>query len=345
MKSRKRNETSRVRVSRKGGAEGRPKGWKPFGARGLVGLLVSLLAFSPGSFQVVLAQDAPAPARPAEVQILRQLATAGYLGDKKDFYLTTPTLSEDDVTDALLQMDDALLKVDPKSLASSPAYQLGDLQALLRLAQEKADAIRDRKVSAWKFETHLKKMIAALAPPGTPSPEAAATVAPAPKPTPIPGPTQAEFNDLKAAVGDLSRKTGDLQGVYDKKVADLQASNDGLKASNNDLREQLRLVKNLLDRVQQDLKDTGSRLDDVAQKATQKSINDTQLQQELEIMHKDVRDNTQDVGILKEQVAKLDKSNSDAGQSPLDQVLTSKYLAGGALLVGLAALVVSFTRK
>lgn len=337
MKSRKRNETSKARASRKGGA----------GARGLVGLLVSLLVFSPGLLQAVLAQDAPAPAPQAEVQILRQLASAGYLGDKKDFYLTTQALSEDDVTDALLQMDDTLLKVDPKSLASSTAYQLGDLKALLRLAQEKADDIRDRKVSAWKFENHLKKMIAALSPAGTPSPEAAATVAAAPKPTatPVPGPTLAEFSDLKAAVGDLSRKTGDLQGVYDKKVADLQAANDGLKASNTDLREQLKLVKNLLDRVQQDLKDTGSRLDDVAQKATQKSINDTELQQELEIMHKDVRDNTQDVSILKEQVAKLDKSSSDAGQSPLDQVLTSKYLAGGALLVGLAALVVSFTRK
>jgi heme oxygenase len=107
----------------------------------------------------------------------------------------------------------------------------------------------------------------------------------------------------------------------------------------------LKLVKNLLERVQDDLKKTDNRLEETAKKASEKNISDTELEQELTVMHKDVRDNTQDVSILKQEVAKLDKSTSVAGQSPLDEVLGSKYVAGGALLVGLAALIISLSRK
>jgi hypothetical protein len=56
-----------------------------------------------------------------------------------------------------------------------------------------------------------------------------------------------------------------------------------------------------------------------------------------------MRDNVEDVSVLKQQVAKLDKSGEVSHENVLDQVLDSKYLAGGALLVGVAALIVALT--
>ncbi len=150
----------------------------------------------------------------------------------------------------------------------------------------------------------------------------------------------------------MNKKTADLQDTYDKKFQAFEKNddditkNDGeLKTADADLEEQLKLVKKLLDHVQEDLTKTGDRLDQVAQKASEKTITDTELEQELTIMHKDLRDNSQDVTILKEEVAKLDKTNAEQGQSPLDELLSSKWLAGGALAVGLTALVISLTKK
>jgi len=86
------------------------------------------------------------------------------------------------------------------------------------------------------------------------------------------------------------------------------------------------------------------RMDQISDKANQKTLTDEELEQELTIMHKDLRDNTQDLTVLKQQVALLDAPQK-AGQDPLDDFLTSKWLAGGALVVGLAALVIGVTKK
>lgn len=314
----------------------------------LVLLMSSMLVLSPRLVQLATAQDDAAAAD--EVKLLQHLAKDGYLGDKKDFYLPAKSLTDDDVTDGLLIIKDSLSKVDLKALKPGmPDYPLDDLRALLRLVEDKAEDIRDRKVSAWKFENNLKKMIAALTPPSgeggsAPSPTAEAAK-PTLTPTPIPGPSRAEWDEMKGTVKDLQKATTDLQGAYDKKIDALQKNNDQITASNADNQEQLKLVKKLLDRVQDDLNQMGAHLDEVEKKASEKSISDTELQQELTIMHKDLRDNSQDVGILKEEVAKLSKEDAKDGQSPLDEVLTSKWLAGGALVVGLSALVISLTRK
>ncbi len=309
----------------------------------LVLFLALTLILAPRMVQMALAQDPEDSASADEVSLMQQLAKDGFLEDQKDFYLSAQSLTEDQVTDGLLKAYDYLKQVDLKTLQpGATRYPLDDLKALLGLAQEKADEIRDRKVSAWKFEYRLKKMIAALAPaqgaaPATPLPTATAT--------PVPGPSRAEWDELKGELKDLEKKTADLQDTYDKKMDAFQKSNDQLSASDADTQEQLKLVKKLLDEVQADLDKTGQRLDQVAQEATQKSVSDTELEQELTVMHKDLRDDTQDVGILKEEVAKLSKADEQAGQSPLDQFLNSKWLAGGALVVGLTALVVSLTRK
>ena len=328
----------------------------------LVGFLVFSMCLTPRLIQAAFAADEETPdqASSDEVQAVQQLAKNGYLGDKKDFVLSAKTLSEDDMTDAVIQAGDSLAGVDVKTLKPG-SYRLEDLQALLSLVKDKSEDIRARKVSAWKVQNKLQKMIAALSTDSSaaPTPSAVKTQpaeAEAPKPTPtatpIPGPSREEFSGMKADVKDLTKSVGDLQAVFDKKFDSLQKTNDEVKASNAevkanqaDINEQLTLVKRLLDRVQDDLKKTDDRLDAVSKKADEKSISEEELQQELNVMHKDLRDNTQDVSILKQEVAKLDKTSAQAGESPLDSALSSKWLAGGALLVGIGALIVALTKK
>lgn len=322
---------------------------KRFFKGALILSMAAMLAFSPRFVQLALAQDDAASAD--EVKLLQQLAKDGYLGEKNGFYLSAKSLSEDDVTDGLLIINGLFSDVNVKNLKPGMAgYPVDDLKALLKLVQDKAEDIRDRKVSAWKFENNLKKMIAALAPvageeESATSPTPVPAAKPADTPTPIPGPSRAEWDEMKGTVKDLQKATTDLQATYDKKMDALQKTNDQVTSSNADNQEQLKLVKNLLDRVQEDLSKMGTHLDEVEKKASQKSITDTELQQELTIMHKDLRDNSQDVGILKEEFAKLSKEDAKEGQNPLDDFLTSKWLAGGALVVGLTALVISLTHK
>jgi hypothetical protein len=57
-----------------------------------------------------------------------------------------------------------------------------------------------------------------------------------------------------------------------------------------------------------------------------------------------LRDDTEDISVLKEEVAKLDKTDNGP-RNALDDFLSSKWLPGGALIVGLTALAVSLLRK
>jgi hypothetical protein len=300
----------------------------------------------------------PAAADPDEVTTIHQLAKAGYLGDQKDTYMAE-NLTEDQVTDALLAIDKQLESVKAQDLTpGNKQYSVEDLQALQALVEDKAEEIRARKVSSWRFDNKLKKMIAALSAPAVAARVAATTQAqsptasptPAPPtptatPTPIPGPTKQEFDALKATLQDLSAKTVEMQKNFDQKTADLSQNNSDLQKAGASQKDEMELVKKLLDRVQGDLQKTDARLEQVAQKAEEKNVSDTELEQELTIMHKDIRDNVQDVSVLKQEVAKLDKSGETKGENVLDQVLDSKWLAGGALVVGLGALVVALTHK
>lgn len=330
--------------------------------RTLVLSMVSMLAFGPGVINLAFAQDDQEAASSDDVKAVQQLANKGYLGDKKDQYLSAKSLTDDEVTDALIAIYDHLKQVDLKSLTpQNGGYKVEDLALLQQMVNDRSEQIRAKKVSAWTFNNRLKKMIEALSPRQTMDSTPAATthekteaavLAPVPTATPIPGPSRAEWDDMKSTIKDLSKKLGDLEDTYDKKIGSLQKSDEDTKAAmvdvkngNADNLEQLKLVKKLLDRVQDDLKKTDDHLDEVEKKASQKSITDTQLQQELDIMHKDLRDDTQDVSVLKQEVAKLSKEDAHEGQSPLDELLASKWVAGGALLVGLTALVVSLVRK
>jgi hypothetical protein len=267
----------------------------------LVFLLVFSLALSPRLASVGWAQDKPEEqdsASQEEIQAVQQLAKRGYLSDKKDFYLSAKSLAEDDITDALVQINDLLSQVDLKGLKpGSGTYKADDLKVLLKLVKDKSEDIRARKLSAWKLEKRIEKMIAAVAPsgqapageavqtsvkdsPSKPTPEAEAPTAtpeppkPTPTATPIPGPSRAEWDQMKGDLRDLTKKTEEIQSAFDKKLVLLQKADEEnkgaskeIKTSNAENQEQLKLVKRLLERVQEDLKKTDDRLDQVAQKA------------------------------------------------------------------------------
>jgi hypothetical protein len=105
----------------------------------LVVWMAGLLVVTPGMFQLALAQDDQDLASNEEMQVVQQLAKAGYLGDKKDFYQSAKTLAQDDVTDALIAINSSISQVDLKSLKpGNEQYRLEDLKALLKLAGDKA---------------------------------------------------------------------------------------------------------------------------------------------------------------------------------------------------------------
>jgi len=325
----------------------------------LAAFLALMMVMIPGMVAVVLAQDAlqatpqAEAASDDEIQTVQQLAKAGYLADKKDYYLSHKALTEDDITDAILKARDYVIAADIKTLQSAKIFQVSDLQAFLDIVKGKEDDIKARKVSAWKLENRLQKMIAALS--ATPTPDITSGATPiatntaisvAPTATPIPGPSREDFNNLKESFKTLDDKLSALQSVFDKRGETLQAiqkDNEDLKVSEAGNQEQLKLVKKLLDRVQEDIKKSEDHMMEVEKKVDQKMVTDTEMQQEITVMHKDLRDDTEDISILKEQVAKLDKTDQGP-HNALDDFLNSKWLSGGALIVGLAALTVSLTR-
>jgi DNA repair exonuclease SbcCD ATPase subunit len=330
---------------------------KSFYLKTLAAFLALTMVMTPGMVAVVLAQEAPQAtpqtASDDEIQTVQQLAKAGYLADKKDYYLSSKALTEDDITDAILKAKDDVTAADIKTIQSAKSFQVSDLQAFLDLVKDKEEDIKARKVSAWKLENRLQRMIAALS--ATPIPDNTAGAAPiaantaisaAPTATPIPGPSQQDFNNLKESFKTLDDKLSSLQSDFDKRgeaLKTIQKDDEDLKVSEAGNQEQLKLVKKLLDRVQEDIKKSEDHMNEVEKKVDQKMVTDTEMQQEITVMHKDLRDDTEDISVLKEQVVKLDKTDQGP-HNAVDDFLNSKWLSGGALIVGLAALTVSLTR-
>jgi hypothetical protein len=325
-----------------------------------------VFSMAAGAFptQWVFAQTAVAMASDDETLEIQHLIQAGYL-DANVPYASAKSLTEDQVTDALVAIQERLKSVDLKTLqtpnpsqgGASP-YQLADLQTLLQLVQDYSELLHDRKVSAWLYENRLQKMIQILTA-SAPAPQStavesptAAVVAPPtvipPTPTAtataVPGPTFSDLNALNDSIKDQNQRFLDLQTKTDQKFQDADADNQLLKTKEQETQDEMKLVKNLMDTYESNLQKMNERLDQISDKANQKTLTDEELEQELTIMHKDLRDNTQDLTVLKQQVSLLDAPQKTA-QDPLDDFLSSKWLAGGALVLGLAALTVALTRK
>ena len=338
---------------------------RSFLTKSCAALLVFSMAAGAFPAQWVFAQTTVPMASNDETQEIQHLIQAGYL-DANAPYASATSLTEDQVTDALVAIQERLKAVDLKTLQTpnpSPGgtapYQLADLQILLQLVQDYSELLHDRKVSAWLYENRLQKMIQILTTSATaPQPTAvgsptAATIAaqptdvpptPTPTATPIPGPTFSDLNALKDSLKDQNQRFLDLQTKTDQKFQDADADNQLLKTKEQETQDEMKLVKNLMDTYESNLQKMNERLDQISDKANQKTLTDEELEQELTIMHKDLRDNTQDLTVLKQQVSLLDAPQKTE-QDPLDGFLSSKWLAGGALILGLTALTVALTKK
>ncbi len=162
---------------------------------------------------MALAQDDADSAPPEQIRTLQHLAEKGYLGDKKDFYLSAKELTEDDITDGLLRIKDQLASLDLKTLQPGDKnYSVEDLKVLLALLIDKSEDIRARKASAWKFRKKVEDMLASLAPASLDATPALVTAVALPSPRKRPSrlPPTRLFRD--PAARKWNQMKGDMRG-------------------------------------------------------------------------------------------------------------------------------------
>jgi chromosome segregation ATPase len=192
-------------------------------------------------------------------------------------------------------------------------------------------------------------------------------------PTPVlRGPDEAEFKTLRGQVDTLEAKLEKTRSQTEATKAEAdkiqvqaekvqaqaerlqseaairnQAAVDAEKARSADRdaqREEAGLLKGLVDDLQAGQKRLEASVSAVDKKAEEQNINDEELRQTLSIMRKDLRDNVQDVSVLKQKVEKLMAPEKTYAR-PLDKALASKWIPGAALLIALGAIVISASKK
>jgi len=298
----------------------------------------------------------------AEVSLLNRLAKSGFLGDKKAAYLKARSLTGEEVVAALVVIEKELPTLQGNGTQAGGHYTEEDLKGLLELIKGRKDDLWDKKVQVWSFEKRAKDMMASVGrlaasssakavpdrteeePQEKAEPALKPTPLPTPVPTPVPEVTQAELDEVVSQLRDLSKKLEAVGLETDRKLEKAAKDAAEVERTAQENLEQLRILKKLVDQVQDNLTKTGERLEAVSQKASQKALADDELRRDLTILRKDVRDNSQDISVLNQEMAKLEQKKTPKGQSPLDEALGSPWLAGGALVVGLAALIVSVTK-
>jgi chromosome segregation ATPase len=125
-----------------------------------------------------------------------------------------------------------------------------------------------------------------------------------------------------------------------------KAADEAEKARSEDReaqREEARLLKQLVEDLQEGQKRLETQLAAVDKKAETKRLDDQELRDSLTLMRKDLRDNAQDVSVLKQKVEKLmapEKSNA----KPLDKALGSKWLPGAAVLLAIGAVAIAASK-
>jgi predicted nucleic acid-binding Zn-ribbon protein len=280
-----------------------------------------------------------------------------------------------DVTEALMVVYPDVTKMDAASWEKS-GVSVSDTQGLLKLVRLKKGALRAHGLSAWGFEKKLEKLVAAY-----PSEAEASTSVPVVStPTVVPNvANSAELKALREQVAVLEKTLEKTRAQTDATKVELektqaqaekaqaqaeknqaqaeriqsemairgQAAVDAEKARTADResqREEARLLKGLVEDLQAGQKRLESAIAAVDKKAEEKSANDEEMSQSLSIMRKDLRDNVQDVSVLKQKVEKL-MAPEKAYARPLDKVLASKWIPGAALLIAVGAIVISASKK
>ena len=284
----------------------------------------------------------PTPAPSAQVRLLTRLSDLEPFEAIKGFAdIKKPT--DADVTEALMALYPDVAKIDAASWHEA-GVGASDTGELLNLVRQKKGALRAHGLSAWSFEKKMEKLAASY-PETTPIPSPAFSPTPIPPtPTPVPkGPDEAEFKALRERVITLESETERAQS---EAAIRLKAAEDAEKAKTADReaqREEARLLKGLVDDLQAGQKRLEASINDVDKKADKKGIDDDELRQSLSIMRKDLRDNVQDVSVLKQKVEKL-MAPEKAYAKPLDKALASKWIPGAALLIALGAIAIAASK-
>jgi hypothetical protein len=284
----------------------------------------------------------PTPAPSAQVRLLTRLSDLEPFEAIKGFAdIKKPT--DADVTEALMALYPDVAKIDAASWHEA-GVGASDTGELLNLVRQKKGALRAHGLSAWSFEKKMEKLAASY-PETTPIPSPVFSPTPIPPtPTPVPkGPDEAEFKALRERVITLESETERAQS---EAAIRLKAAEDAEKAKTADReaqREEARLLKGLVDDLQAGQKRLEASINDVDKKADKKGIDDDELRQSLSIMRKDLRDNVQDVSVLKQKVEKL-MAPEKAYAKPLDKALASKWIPGAALLIALGAIAIAASK-
>jgi chromosome segregation ATPase len=225
----------------------------------------------------------------------------------------------------------------------------------------KKGALRAKGLSAWTYEKKLESLASKTD--GLKTTET--------RPTPVATPSASDQIEVKAIrervqnledrAEAIQRTEKDLQAERDRlktleaqvdrmqseTVLRVKAAEDAEKARSADRdaqREEARLLKRLVEDIQAGQKRLEASLATVDKKAEEKGIGDEELRQSLSIMRKDLRDNVQDISVIKQKVEKLMAPEKTYAR-PLDKALSSKWLPGAALLIAVGAVVITASKK
>lgn len=288
----------------------------------------------------------PSPAPSKHVKTLKAAAKAGLLGEE---ILAKKTMTDVEVTDALVALFPVVTKIDPKTL--KPGMENQDVvtyEALLDLVVEKKGAIRARNLSAYTMEKRLQGIITALTDTGEVKNIEEAKVVSTPTRVVSSGEGMGAMMDAdwKAIRGSLDKVTAELS---DMRKAQEMRFKEVEKAGIDDrtkvaaVQDDLSLIRDNLDALQENLKGIGDRVESMAKKVDEKGLDAEGQKREWTIMRKDIRDHSQDLSALKQKVEKLmapEKSTASA----LDKALTSKWVPGAAILLSLGAIALAASK-
>lgn len=296
-----------------------------------LGLLAAVTPVPAKATPATEEKPAPSPAPAKHVKAIRAAAKAGLLDAE---LASRKTMTDVEVTDALVALSPVLLKIDPKTLRSGgEGPDTVVFEDLLETVVEKKGAIRDRKVSAYTMEKRLQAIVAALGDETRGDEKVEAK----PAATPVPAVTEADLKAVRDALSRLSDELADFRKSQESRLAAVEKSRGEDLAKVSGVQDDLSLIRDNLDSLQANLKILAEREAAIEKKVEEKGNDADAQKREWSIMRKDIRDHSQDLSVLKQKVEKLMAPEKSAA-SPLDKALSSKWVPGAAILLSLGAI-------
>lgn len=235
-------------------------------------------------------------------------------------------LSPGEFPEFLADLYSVLKNKKPEEL--SQTFEKKDLQNLLEQVEKNSDALWKRDVPVWSYRKILQDALQGKTPrtPETASAEQAGNLEES---------TQ-RLSDLEKRLDALEKAFSDFQKVRENE----QKQNDIQREAQ---KSELELLKRLADNLSVQLSSQEKKLTEALEKLDRASRNRIEEEQVLTILRKDLRDNIEDVALLKQKIEKLMQPEKRYG-SPLDKALRSKWVSGVALLFSTAALSIALAQ-